>query len=487
MSHSAIYGIGSVAPRVAALFLLPLYTRYLDRADYGRVELVLSVVAAVAVLTQLGLVNAFFRFWFDEEDDARRAQVFRAAFWTLLATGTVAAGAVVAFAGPLATLLVDSANASSVQLVQIGALGVWVTTNYQLIAALYRVQQRPVAFTVASLCNLGATIALTVVLVVIFELEAAGLLLGNFLGSLVVYVVLLVAQRRWWVARPRARTGGEKLLMPMVRFGLPLVPAAAALWAVNLANRPVIKAVDGVAAVGLFAIAFKLSQAILLVVTAFQMSWPAFAHSIRDDDDARRTYAAVLSMYAAALALPVLAVGVLAPWLVRLLTTQEFHAAAPAVLPLCIGAALYGGYFISSIGAARAKRTGATWVVTLVAAGVEVALLVWLTPRYGIVGAAWACAAAYAVMFALMLANSQRHFPVPWQWLRLVRVLAVSGFVAGAASLLPHEGTLALLARAGLVLAYLPLLAASGFFTGAERTRIARLVGMGRRAQPAGQ
>ena len=35
--HSAVYGLGGIVSRVLAVFLLPLYTRYLDPADFGAV------------------------------------------------------------------------------------------------------------------------------------------------------------------------------------------------------------------------------------------------------------------------------------------------------------------------------------------------------------------------------------------------------------------------------------------------------------------
>ena len=48
--HSTVYGLGGVVSRVLAVFLLPLYTRFLDTADLGAVGL---VVAGSAVLVTI--------------------------------------------------------------------------------------------------------------------------------------------------------------------------------------------------------------------------------------------------------------------------------------------------------------------------------------------------------------------------------------------------------------------------------------------------
>ena len=56
LGHSFVYGLGSLVARVLAVLLLPLYTRYLDRADYGHIEV---LIALSAVLTALILWAGF--------------------------------------------------------------------------------------------------------------------------------------------------------------------------------------------------------------------------------------------------------------------------------------------------------------------------------------------------------------------------------------------------------------------------------------------
>ena len=151
----------------------------------------------------------------------------------------------------------------------------------------------------------------------------------------------------------------------MLDFGLPMVPAGAALWAVNLIDRPILSSMEGAAALGVYAISYKIVQAVMLLVQAFQLSWPAFAHSIRDDEEARRTYAWVLTLYAGGMSWAVVALGLVAPWLVRLLTEPAFDEADEAVVPLAAGAACYGAYFVVGIGAARVKKTRMNWLIVL--------------------------------------------------------------------------------------------------------------------------
>src|SRR5881409_100524 len=75
--HSAIYGLGGLVSRILATLLLPLYTHYLPPGSYGRVEIVTAATAVLAIVLQLGISSAFFRFYFDAKEDARRLTVIR--------------------------------------------------------------------------------------------------------------------------------------------------------------------------------------------------------------------------------------------------------------------------------------------------------------------------------------------------------------------------------------------------------------------------
>ena len=56
----------------------------------------------------------------------------------------------------------------------------------------------------------------------------------------------------------------------------------------------------GAGEVGVYSVAIKIASIITFVMVAFRIAWPAFAYSIEDDSEARRTYAFVLTYLLAA-------------------------------------------------------------------------------------------------------------------------------------------------------------------------------------------
>jgi O-antigen/teichoic acid export membrane protein len=462
-TQSAIYGLGGIVSRLVAVFLIPVYTVYLGRVGFGKIEAIVAFTSVLVIVLRMGITSAFFRFYFDSEDEARRTLVVRTSFWFTMGMATLGLAIGFAAAHPLARWL----HLDDPWLVRAGFVGLWAQMNYAQLTALFRVEERPVQFAVASVANVLITIGATIALVIGAHKGAIGAVIGNFLGTLTVYLVLL-GYRRYQLGFQFDRS----LLRAMNRFGMPLVPAALALWSINLIDRFFIFGYKGQAENGVYSLAVRISSVIIFVMTAFQLAWPAFAYSIKDDGVAKRTYSYVLTYLLFATCWLSLALGVLAPWIVHLLDPHHhFNRSAEAVPVLCFATAAYSGYSVLAIGIGRMRQTQFNWVVSGAAALVNVAFNIALIPRYGMMGAAVATLAAYLALFVGMWLRSRRVYPVPYQWRRLLTLAAVA---AGLTILGREIGSLPV--AIVLALAYPFVLLPLGFYQPAELKRLRRLV-----------
>ncbi len=459
--HSLIYGLGGLVSRILAVLLLPLYTHYLSPADYGQIETLVALVTVLTIVLRLGISSAFFRFYFDADDPAGRRLVLRTSFWFTMAMATLGLALVTGLATPISRLLFDTGAAAD--LVRASAVALWAQMNYEQLTSLFRVEERSVAFVLASLANVLLTVGGTILLVVVLGKGPLGVIVGNFTGTLIVYLALL-GYRREQLGLQLDRP----LLREMNSFGLPLVPSALLLWVTSFSDRFFLVKLTDTTDVGLYSVGVRIASAMVLVLTAFRMAWPAFAFSIQDDGEAKRTYAWVLTYLIALATWAATTLTLLAPWLVGWLAAPRFASASSVVGPLAFAAVALGGYVVISIGIGRSRRTQFNWVITGAAAVVNVALNFALIPPYGMMGAAAATVAAYTVMFAGMAWWSQRVYPVPYQW-RRVATAAAAGLALVLAGKLLGGG---LPVAAVLALAYPLALVPLGFYLPAERRAI---------------
>ena len=461
--HSAIYGLGGLVSRILATFLLPLYTHYLPPGAYGQVEWVTAATAVLAIVLQLGIASAFFRFYFDQTEAAGKLTVVRTSFWFTMFMSTLGLVLGVVFAHDVAAA---AHLGHATNLIRAGAVGLWAQTNYQQLTNLFRAEERSTAYAIASVANVLITVAAMVMFIAVFHWGAIGLVVGNFTGTLVVYLAL-VAYRTEQLGLEFDRA----LFRRMQHFGMPLVPSALALWVINFVDRQFVIDYKGLNEAGVYSAAIKVSGVITFVMIAFRTAWPAFAYSIDDDREAKRAYAFVLTYLLAAASWLSLALGALAPWLVELLNGR-YARAEKGVALLAFAGAVYAGYTVLAIGSGRARKTQLNWVVTGVGAAANVGLNFWLIPRWGMVGASISTLAAYVVLFIGMTLYAQRVYPVSYQWRRVVTAVGV----AVALNVAARAGHLSLAPSFVLVAAYPLVLALCGFYLPVERARLRRLV-----------
>ncbi len=475
----AAYQAGDILSKGIAVFTLPLYTKYVSPAQYGAAQTLLVFVILVSIVLRFGLGEAFIRFYFDDEDRARRDGIAGATVLFVAATTTVAALVALAFASPLSQLLLGFHDAT---LMSVAILGMWAFTNLEIAYALLRAGERTRVYLRASVVNVLVSVSLTVWLVVFEHDGARGLLAGNYIGSTVVLLGL------WWLERRRIASALRRVaplpLRRMLHFGLPTVPADAGVYALQVVDRAYLFRYNAVWA-GQYALAVQLATVVFVFVRGFQYAWPTVAYSVSSDEEAGRLYALVTTYYVLATGVVVAGVALLGRWFVRLFSHPRYYDAHEALPWLALGWALYGLYLVFVVISGRMRVTRRNLPPAAAGLAVNVIGIVVLVPAIGIAGAGIALCAAYVAMLVVMYLLTRGVFPVPFQWSRIARVVVILATVSVAGNLLLPTHGLAGFALRGLAwLLIWPLLHWSGFLGEAERETVARLARRGRSLMP---
>ena len=106
------------------------------------------------------------RFWFDDDDAARRDRLARTATAFVLVTTT---SRVARRGRPGRAAVRAAAGHERRHAAGLAVLGLWAFTNLEIAYALLRVDERRRAYLAASLANVLLTVALTVTLVVVLD------------------------------------------------------------------------------------------------------------------------------------------------------------------------------------------------------------------------------------------------------------------------------------------------------------------------------
>lgn len=462
------YTASSVLAKLIALFTLPIYTRYVTVPQFGKVEILATTVIVLSIFFRLGAIEAFLRFYFLKGDYDPR-QVLRTGFWGLTITTTAGVLICLALAPQLATLLLrDSANADTLVRIAIGWF--WFATFYELLLAVFRVEERAGSYALATVANVLITVPLTIYLVVGRHQGAQGLLLGNAVGTAIVVTGLCIVH----VSAGRIARPGLPLLKPMLKFGLPTVPGEISLYALNWVDRILLVNIPasrtaGLAAAGLYSVAYKFAQGVTMFVRAFQLAWPPLAYSIKADAEARVVYGRVLTYYLLITGGVVTVLALVSRWLARAFVADEYFAAYRAVPLVATGVVLYGAYLVLVSAVTRMGKTGSLFPVAAAGLVVNIALGLWLIPSQGIVGAGISLIGAYVVLLTLMYLRARAALGLVLEFRRVAQIVVIAAAVSFSGEhLLPEDGIDGLLLRIGWWLIYPLGLLVTGFFSRGE-------------------
>jgi O-antigen/teichoic acid export membrane protein len=472
----AIYGAGDVAVQAINFLLLPVYVNYLTKADYGVLALLASVEAPVKLFFRWGIDGAFMRFWYDCEDERARQRLASTLFFFLLAlNGALLAASLVAAPVISARVLQTPGYTVALQLVLLNTFAIGFTF---IPFHVLRMQDRAGEFSVLTLARSVSTLLLRIVLVIGLGMGVMGVVVAD----IVVTAALMVVMVRWFAPLIRT-TFSYAILRRSLAFGLPRVPHGFALQVMSVGDRFVMARYLPTDAIGVYSmgVSFGLIQKIAL--GAFEYAWAPFYYATSREADARRVFAAVTTYGVALLALMTAGLSTIAVDLLDLVTHGQYVAAAGVVTWTAVGVFFYGIYLLTSIGLNITSHTEYYPVSTAIGAAVNIALNFLWIPRYGIVGAAWANAAAYALQAGIAYRLSQRFYPVQYEYGRIARVMATAIIAFAAARVLPAMPPLAGLFLRGftVILVMGGLLGITRFFN-AEEMRYLSALRVGGRA-----
>jgi O-antigen/teichoic acid export membrane protein len=142
----------------------------------------------------------------------------------------------------------------------------------------------------------------------------------------------------------------------------------------------------------------------------------------------------------------------------RTLIAEVYWPGLSIVPVAMLGYLFQGWYYHFSAGAYIKKQTRYFIHATLVGSVVALGLNTLLVPRFGMLGAAWATAAAYGAMTLTLLFVVQRFYRVPYAWGRVAVMVVLAGGLFGAWQALPTlqvwwaEGLLLAVFGGGLLL-----------------------------------
>jgi O-antigen/teichoic acid export membrane protein len=472
--HSSVLLLGSLLSRGVGMFLIPVYTSVLLPAQLGYWEALLLTATLVSMMSAHGITSALI--WTlktggalskAEPSQEESERIISAAVGWAMASTLVICGTGMIFATQLAELATELPSQKLILVLLLGAQGLRTITYPAEGVLKLRFQSLPIVF-----MNFGEFFVQLIGTYLALKVWGMGLE-GMAWAALAAAGLRLILA---FIFLPELRTArfSPRIMKPLVRYGLPLLPAALSAVVLSLSDRRFLIGYGMTEENGLYAYGDKWARIVEFgLVVPLASMWPAVFYNMAKDPDAKAQFARVATLFCGVAGSLAFAITMMGPAITRLFDTSATHVFAGAAGPIGVLAAGYtvsGLNEVARVGFQIKGRTHGTALSMALAAVLNLALNAILIPRFGAMGAAWATLAAYFSAVAFSLYLSRNIYRQRWEYGRLLHVALV--FVGGAWAVSlwgPPEHTAAgfWTRLAALVVAPI-LLLTTGFLTSSE-------------------
>ena len=415
LSNSFVYGFTGVISKFIGMFLLPFYTRVFSPKDYGMLDMLSLFVYISVVIVTCGLDSALFRYFFDFEKEEEKRKVSSTIIIIVGLVSILFCLVLMAFRKPLSSLLFLSSEYEFY--VFLALLQIPLTILATFTTSLLRIRFMPYWHTASVLIGLIITYTSSIYLILVIKMGIPGAIIGILIGNLVQISINIILNFRFLSA---GFYFDKKFLKEIFTFGSNLLPANLAQWSLIYLNRYMLLVFVGLSAVGIYSVAYRICSIIFIINSAFQMAWPQFAFSIVNNQNSQKIYATVFKFFLLIMISTSAFIMTFSREIINIFTTNTYIGALTIIGLLLLGFTFSGGYYILSLGATLAKKTGKVSKALLFGTVINILFGVTLIPYFGTLGAVVAICIGYFITCIYMYKYSQKQYFIPYDIKRIV-------------------------------------------------------------------
>ena len=421
-----VYGFGGAIAKGLSFLLLPIYTRIFTPAEYGTMEMLVVISSFVSAVLVLGMDSAQSMYFFKVKKDGiqTQAKIVSAILQIRLIWGCI----VVLLASLLSPFLNlwffnGVLGLEYFAIAFCGALFVQVMVqSAELMRLLYRPWDYIGIIILQSI--LSATTGL--ICIIILDLGVLGFFIGILISATMVGLFGWFRIRDYW----EFKNLHWHIFPRLIRFGLPLMPAALVFYFMSTADRWFVQYFHGAAALGIFAAGAKLALILSLVIETFRQAWWPFAMDSMHTDSGAETFKIIARLYLGIACAGVVMLTYLSPWLVYLMAGSNYQSAWTIVGVLAGQGVFYGFFNIGNAGIWKSEKTYLNLPLLIGAAILGLVLNYLLVPKYAGLGAAVATVVTYFVWIAATILVSQNLWKIDYQFnVMFAQVVSTTLFV----------------------------------------------------------
>ncbi len=425
--QTAIYGLSSVLGRVLNFLLVPLYARlFLPEEAAVYVEMY-AYVAFFNIILTYGMETAFFRYSEIADD---KNKVYSTTLISILSTSALFIVGMLFYSQQIANLIKYPEHPEYIiYFIFIVAIDAINAIPFAKLRADNKAMRFALIKTTNIAINIGSNLLLLLVIPYLYNIvdsvatkqflsnftdgtpQVAYIFVSNLIASFVTTLLLIPE-----IFKIKFKLDFA-LLKSMLAYAFPLLIFGLAGIVNETIDRVLLKYLlpseTAMHDLGIYGMCYKISIFITIFIQAFRYAAEPFFFSQHKESNAKEVYAIVMHYFIIVCLFMFLGIMLYMDIVKHFVSAKYFSGLH--IVPILLFANIFLGIFYNlSIWYKLTGHTRFGAYLSLIGAGITIALNIVLIPLLGYLGAAWTTLICYFAMMVLSYMIGEKYYPVPY-------------------------------------------------------------------------
>lgn len=279
LENFLVYGLGSIISNIIPFIMLPIITRLYPSSSYiGLNDLTQTISSFFSAIAIMGMYDAMFRLFFENESAEYKKRVCSTAFTFVLCSSFLLFAVMLLVRNVLSFAFFNDEKYSF--LVIYAAFSVLLSSGNSIVAAPTRMENKRNVFLVTNTVGPIVSYSICVPLILSGHYEIA-LPLANAVGATLLLLSFFIMNRKYFSFACFDRG----ILVQLLKISVPIMPSFIVYWIFNSSDRIMLTKFCSMEQTGIYSVAAKLGMISQLIYLAFSGGWQYFAFSTMKEEN----------------------------------------------------------------------------------------------------------------------------------------------------------------------------------------------------------
>lgn len=397
LKNVGLLTISSFGSKILSFLLIPIYTSILTTSEYGIYDFYSTTISLLIPILTVNVIEAVMRFSLEKK--YKKDEVFAIGFDYFFRSSII-----VLFLILLNRIfnIIPLFNKYSLFFLLLYVLQVL----YDLLSQYSRGIEKIKNVAIAGFINSIGIILFNIIMLVFFKCGLFGYFLANIMGLIIPIIYYIFSLKIWNNINFHKN---RKLKKEMTEYSKPLIANTLSWWINNVSDRYIVISFCGVAANGIYSLAYKLPSILNIFQSIFNQAWTISAvKEFSNNDETIKFYSKIYNLYNMGMVLLCSLLLVFNIFLAKILFAKDFFMAwrysSYLMISVVFGAlsGLLGGIF------SAAKKSKIYAKTTSIGAIVNIIGNIVLVFLYGPIGAAISTLISYVVIWVMRICETNK-------------------------------------------------------------------------------